>query len=141
MTRRRYLLHLTLDTGHQRRSYRDEVADDVIAILRPLLVRASTGAVVPIPGVDPPCTVRGITSRGGGLLLRVEAADAVPLASIGIAGTSLASACLWREWITDGEPPRPPWCVVRLLPGLAAHPEAASWLGDFERCAAWAWID
>lgn len=24
---------------------------------------------------------------------------------------------------------------------LALHPEAAQWLGDFERCLAWAWLE
>lgn len=43
-------------------------------------------------------------------------------------------------------PDRPatmPWCVVALEVGIAYLPAATSigWLGDLERCLAWAWID
>ena len=35
-----------------------------------------------------------------------------------------------------------PWLVVDLyLISLAADPDAAAWLGDAERCIAWAWIE
>jgi hypothetical protein len=37
--------------------------------------------------------------------------------------------------------PAGPWCAVRFELGLAMHQQAADWLGDFERCIAWAWLD
>ena len=37
--------------------------------------------------------------------------------------------------------PEPPWCAVEIHPALALYPAAAEWLGDFERCVAWAWVD
>ena len=33
-----------------------------------------------------------------------------------------------------------PWLAVITHPTLAAHLGATEWLGDFERCVAWAWI-
>lgn len=154
----RYIRHLTLDTGHQRDSYREEVPDDVVALLRPFLDRAVAGERVAVPGdLQPPgCTM--IASRGSARALLVTVSGppyegrAVhpilpppppPLCHIGVAPNSLASAELWRRWIggeRDDRTPSPPWCVVQLLPGLALHPQAAHWLGDLERCLAWAWI-
>lgn len=151
----RFLRHLTLDTGDQRDSYRDEVSDEVIAVLRPLLDRAVTGERVEIPGdAEPRCTITAATGRGRALLITVwgppygadgiRAPKGVPIATFGVAGSSLASATLWREWQKrerDDRTPTPPWCVVRIEPGLAIFPTAAEWLGDFERCCAWAWLE
>lgn len=147
----RYLIHLTLDTGHQRRSYRDEVADDVIALLRPLIDRVVAGERVAIPAdVEPAgCTMTGAVGRKRGLLVTVwgppaaDTGERAPVVTIGVAPSSLASAELWRTWRDDdaGDPPSPPWCCVELQPGIAAHPDASTWLGDLERCIAWSWID
>ncbi len=39
------------------------------------------------------------------------------------------------------EQPDAPWCVALLLPALATDHGAQAWLGDFERCAAWGWME
>ena len=45
-----YLAHLTLTTGHLRRSYREEVGDEALALLAPWLAKAiETGARQPLP--------------------------------------------------------------------------------------------
>jgi len=146
----RYIVHLTLDTGDQRRSYRDEVAPHVVATLRPLLDRVAAGERVPIPGdVQPKCTMTGAVGRHRALVVTVsgpprpDAPGGAPLVTFGVAPDSLASATLWREWIgseRDDRTPRAPWCTVRVWPTIALHPEAAGWLGDFERCCAWTWV-
>ena len=150
MTRPRYIRHLNLDTGDTRDCRRGEVADDVIAMLRPLLDRAVAGwpdACVPVPGdVRPPgCTLTARKGRGA-LLVTVcgprRNGLPVPLVTFGVASCSLANAWLWRKWLQRDDPRPPlPWCAVQLLPGLAVFPEATHWLGDFERCCAWAWIE
>jgi hypothetical protein len=40
-----------------------------------------------------------------------------------------------------GQPPTVPWCAARLEIGITLHPLPTEWLGDFERCIAWAWMD
>ena len=46
-----YLAHLTLTTGHLRKSYREEVGDEAIALLAPWLANSIlTGAREPLPG-------------------------------------------------------------------------------------------
>lgn len=146
--RPRYLRHLTLDTGDQRDSYRTEVADDVLAMLRPLIDRAVAGETVALPAGDPPCTITAAAGRDRALLVTVwgppDGAQRVPLVTLGVAPSSRASAELWREWIgreRDDRTPAPPWCVAKLQPGLLVYTRAADWLGDLERCIAWAWID
>lgn len=36
--------------------------------------------------------------------------------------------------------PDAPWCAVVLHPSLSAYRGDVEWMGDFERCIAWAWI-
>ncbi|MDQ3562852.1 MAG: hypothetical protein M3436_01505 [Pseudomonadota bacterium] len=65
----------------------------------------------------------------------------------GVAAHSRCGAALWRElhrWgktpvVTDPErcPPEP-WVAVALDAGITQHMDATEWLGDFERCLAWA---
>jgi hypothetical protein len=34
-----------------------------------------------------------------------------------------------------------PACIVRIEPSIVLAPSDTGWLGDFERCLAWAWIE
>ena len=36
--------------------------------------------------------------------------------------------------------PGTPWCAVALHPGFLEQHGASAWIGDFERCIAWAWL-
>ena len=144
-----YLRHLTLNTGDQRDSYRDEVSDEVIALLRPLLERAVTGGCVEIPGLSTPCTMTGGVGRGRALLVTISGPETEggilpPLLQVAVAGSSLASATLWREWVKrerDDRTPTPPWCVSRIMVGSALHMDVMAELGDVARCIAWAWLE
>lgn len=142
----RYIEHLTLATGHQRRSYRDEVSPEAIALLRPLLERVAAGEQVEVPGF-PSYTIAGALGRDRALLVTLRGPPVegmpCPLLTFGIAPSSRASAALWRDWMgceRDDRTPRPPWCCVELLPSIVVCPDALEWAGDFERCCAWAWI-
>lgn len=173
MSTPRYLEHLTITSGDSRRCWREEVADEILDMLRPLIDRAiETGRHVPLPDVVSPrstitasqgrarallVTVWGpalpqgsfsgiATSKGG--RVQVHPAPPIPLVTLGVAPTSLASAELWRKMVPGGgeeqlpQPPAPsvPWVAVRLHETATLWPEALSWLGDFERCLAWAWV-
>lgn len=153
-----YLHHVTLSTGHLRRSPRAEVAGEVVATLRAMLgeALAAPGAAVAMPEhVQPRCTLSA-TAEGRCLVATVwappEGELRVPLATIGVAGHGRCGARLWESLhahaapgltlATRGQPaPAAPWCGARLEPGIALHPQAASWLGDLERCLAWAWLE
>ena len=74
-----------------------------------------------------------------------------PLVMIAVAGHSRCGAAVWGNLSAMAahlglptqasrvQPPAP-WCAALLLPGIADDPQAAEWLGDFERCLAWSWV-
>lgn len=144
MTRDRYVMHVTLETGHGRRSYRHEVADAVVTLLRQQIAEMLAGMPVEI---RPGYTMSG--AAAGPALLATVSRDGRPLITVAVAAKSRASARLWRELQHPvpgsspavGDPPRAPWVAARLYPTLVLDPEAATWLGDFGRCLAWAWIE
>ncbi|WP_458789296.1 hypothetical protein [Adonisia turfae] len=147
--------HVTLTTGHLRQSPRREVADSIVAELRPLIDAIVAGKTVPIPGLEG-YSISGRSSGedGAGRCLSVivwaERPEVEPICTIGIAAHSRCGARLWRSLhevatlpaATDpGRQPAAPWVAAALQAGLDRHLEAASWLGDFERCLAWTWIE
>lgn len=149
----RYIWHVTLNTGDTRRSPRSEVSDEAVIVCRDLIDRATAGAEPRIPGQDATLTM---AAEGRCALATVWAlADHAPLVTIGFAAHSRCAPRLW-EILHDpasrmpqqppiatriGERPDAPWCAARIEIGLALHVEDAHWLGDFERCLAWAWIE
>lgn len=157
-----YIAHVTLATGHLRRSSRAEVSDDTLSILAPWLdsARAAAGLLVPLPGEAfagfaakvmlahgaMVCTVYGPADRFPHLAGMAEVQDGVPLVTFGVAQRSRHSKTLWDSLVAFSDhPPRcampeSPWCGVILHPTITAFPDAIEWLGDFERCVAWAWI-
>lgn len=148
--------HITLNTGHSVPSQKSEVADEIIALVqRELLPRAEFA----IPGV------------GAGWCVKLSRRDTASVFSIYYFGTpvvtcglaidaqasdlvwpelkhlhSLARGCLTKipsDWRIESRQPRSvPWLGVVLLPTVTiVPPEDMDWLGDFERCLAWAIID
>lgn len=132
--------HYTLITGHNRVSPRSEVSDDAIRVCRPLIVPGTHE----IPGPLGKYTLV-VPETAHGLLGTVYQAKA-PVASIGVADTPEASAEIWPALLglherlgLPGDPVEPelPWIATTIL--LSAP--AMEWLGDFERCWAWAWLE
>jgi hypothetical protein len=148
----RYLHHITITTGDSRRSYRHEVADDVIERLRPIL-RAAETRDAPLPALDPPCSLRVLEATSGCLLASVcLVEDELPLVTLGVARRSRCAVSLWRILTEIGDPvvaprlarPPVPWLAVRLEPAAAlygpGHPLLPA-VADLERCLAWTWIE
>ena len=142
-----YIDHLTLNTGHLRRSWRGEVADNVVEHTRDLLadaIQSGGDAAMPVPGYR--LYVEPFGSRRAALCTVYRGAE--PIATIGIAARP--ARALWGQLIAlrhrlapEAPPlsePQAPWCAVMVLPAIRDAVDALDWLGDFERCAAWAWI-
>ena len=127
--------HLTVDTGHTRVSFRDEIADSVIERLRQMTATGSHS----VPGF-PGCAAK-VTVDGTAALVTVFR-DEAPLVTFGVAADADGAKQLWpligRPDVA--EPSAVPWLAARLEVGVALHPGDADWLGDFERCWAWAWL-
>ena len=122
------------------------------ALLRTLIESMTSGDVaqaVPVPGM-PGYSVSGRASTGC-LVATVwrDGPPSVVMASIGVAAHSRCGATIWRAlhtWgkvpvVTDPDrcPPEP-WVAVA-LDTLDPTEPALEWLGDFERCLAWAFCD
>lgn len=140
----KYIIHLTLNTGHSRRSYREEVTDDVIAMLDEWM---TAGAGSDDPLQVPNCPGYTMTGEGSRkcAVFTVFARD-TPIATFGIAGHSRCGGQLWKRMIEDFgavnlDMPAPPWCVVAVHAALSLCPDANVWLGDFERCMAWWFLE
>lgn len=140
-----YLNHITLSPGHTRRSPRAEVSDETIKALQPWLKAGlKTGEDTPLPGDLGAIYSASLTLLDGSLNCTVKRGE-LPLVQFAVAARS-RHARLWPLLAgLAGNPDLPepgtPWLAVRLLPGLQSDLAATGWLGDFERCAAWAWID
>lgn len=147
----RFVRHITIETGHERDSPRSEVGDGMIALLTLWIDRALAGERVPIERVDPPCLLT-MTAHGKcatATIVLAESGD--PLVDLAIGAHSRCGAALWRSLHADAagnaatsadRVPPEPWLAVRLhQSGLVFAPMTAEWLGDFERCLAWAWIE
>lgn len=153
-----YINHITLATGHCRRSPRHEVDDATLQLLVPWLQAAVvSGRIEPLP-VAPLCHYGAKAIKEIGLVVTIyaprgphtpgvpHAGDHVPIATIGIAQRSREARDLWGMLVANfgvaqgGDMPAAPWCAVALHPNAIAFPDAIGWLGDLERCIAWAWI-
>lgn len=152
---RRYLIHVTLQTGDTRDSPRSEVSEDAVAACSRLLDEARAGKLprLPLPPALPECHLR-VTREGRCTLATVMHAGA-PVVTYAIASHSRCGGPLWRrlhdpalyQLATDPErPPVEPWLAVRLEPGVALvdrdrWPDLMLVLSDFGRCLAWAVLD
>lgn len=139
-----YLNHITLSTGHSRRGPRAEVSGETVAALQPWLKAAlKSGKNAPLPGDLGAAYSASLTLLDGSLNCTVKRGG-VPLVHFAVAGRS-RHATIWPLLARlAGNPdltePGTPWLAVRLLPGLQTDVPATDWLGDFERCVAWAWL-
>ena len=154
-----YLNHITLSTGDLRRSPRHEVTDSTLRYLVPWLdsaIAAGTLSPLPIPALAH-FSVRA-TVEGGALVATLLAplgphtrgkpysGETLPLVTVGVSQRSRQGAELWAMLVGQFgavpglKMPDEPWCAVALHPGVIGYPDDIGWLGDFERCIAWAWM-
>src|SRR5690606_15382947 len=125
---------------------RSEIDDAAVAFFRRWLDNPASGELRLPPNPDLYRMTAGRSSRC--LHAAVWQGETI-LVSIGVAAHSRCGASLWRMMHDSPYPlatsaedrPPEPWIAARIEAGLALYPEAANWLGDMERCLAWAWIE
>lgn len=137
------MTHLTVNTGHSRWSPRAEVSDRVLPLVAPLLE----------PGEHPVPNLPGwrvvVPSSPAGWLATVYHGD-IPVVTVGVADTPEAAAVVWDALaglyaalpVRGGpgateRPDRLPWCAAVLVTPAGGQ----DWIGDLERCLAWAWLE
>lgn len=148
----RWLEHVTLTTGHSRRSYLDEVSDEALALCRRLIEQLRSGdPAARVPILRTPYALTGYARTGRCLTVTIAADE--PVVTMAVGGHSKCGARVWREihqyadewelpYVTDRDrPPPEPWCAALLDSAAARQPaEGLMAIGDFERCLAWAWL-
>jgi hypothetical protein len=156
------LFHYTINTGHGRNSPRDEVADNIIEILRPIVLAGGGN----IPGTE---FSLKLTKGRHGTMFDIDYSD-VPIVTCGLAFTRKGVSEIWpvmvelvktiRDAIARkiGISPKEakhllplPSVVPQALPLLAVflQPIAGflvglsvlAMAGDLERCVAWTILD
>lgn len=140
-----YLTHATASTGHSRRSYRSEVADDVVAAVKSWLPDLMAGR--PRGVLDDRYAVRQEWGNGKSIGFIVSRLDAqmrtVDILKIAVCRHSKRAVPAWRFVEGKGAPPRVPFVASGLLYDNveASDLMALPVIADFERCLAWAWLE
>lgn len=148
-----HLNHITLQTGHTRKSDRSELSTQVLAYCTDLITQCLLNpdkkiAIDNLDGYFFSAGNIGANSLFGTVWHGQK--QPVPLVTLIIAKKSRNATKLWQELhrhcvapaVTDiNNAPQVPWCAVSLTPMAGDYADALGWLGDFERCLAWAWVD
>jgi hypothetical protein len=146
----RHLHHVTLTTGHVRRSLREEVSAAALAACQRMLGEVAGGLIASIPGTD---LLLSGSSLSRCATLWVHDDDGINYLTIGLAAHSRCGARVWRRLhadaaaeapiVTDADrcPPEP-WVASRLeRAAVLLSEDELMTLGDLGRCLGWAWVD
>jgi hypothetical protein len=145
------LTHVTISTGHSNVSMRHEVTDDVINTLVCWIKRAmfdlKTGIkkvhfAAPVPTEKD--YLATFTHDQGCLLVTLIHQQFGPFLTFGVSQSDAEGAHLWALLGSKMPQPTGAWCGARFEAGIFLAGTAAMkdlmWIGDFERCVAWAWF-
>lgn len=136
-----YIWHLTLNTGHGRAARREEIDPAVLADLRKQLAAGdrlclADGYTCVLTYRSRWCFEGEAYSPSGVLLARMWFAGR----DVRCGRTQWERAARWGTGAVGK--PDAPWLAVRIDEGALATDPAVHWLGDAERCIAWAfWAD
>ncbi len=140
-----YLNHYTLNTGHNRKSYPEEVDKDMYFILKRMIQDAKKHEFADV--VDG--TVMKLTIEDSGyvvtlfnnikekipLLVTFGCRDGKDAAKIIKEANNFYKTIYKKEYKVV---PITPFCLDILLPSSIFNPEVSYWTGDFCKCIAWA---
>ena len=136
-----HMNHLTITSGHSRRSLAEEVADD-------LGLRSHLEAMLkkraPIPGFRR-YFATGIQIESN-LVVQVFIRRDLLVEFMVAAENSYASTTQFRELLRrdvtklGSTEPRAPHCSTSISFAGCMNPHETFWLGDYERCVAWEWL-
>lgn len=128
------LNHYTITTGHNRVSPRSEVSAEAIAAVGPLLSAGNHQ----MPGFGD--YVVRVTIEGAVLAATVQRGRKPIATAIVCADEAGFSAALKSTGCIPAVVLTPPALLVDVY-ATAAGDSALEWVGDFERCLAWAWLE
>lgn len=142
----KYINHITLNTGHTRNSYPNEVSKELYFILKRLQkeLLSENGAEI-IDGYR----AEGKYAKGHGLLITLYSKNKIPILT-SIVVNENDDDFLWKllhEHSTTPlktkatNPPKKPYIADKIEIGAIAHMDAMEWTGDFSKCIGWMYVD
>ena len=151
------LCHVSVNTGDVVLSRRAEVSDDEVEVFQQLVASARTWKI-PSVGHGFTCTV---TADGGGVStfdVSVEfEGEPGPVVFCVLCTNEAMTRAAWdlmsrlslrfldgplgAQMAAKEATVYTPWLAVLLMPGAVVAPDASAWIGDFQRCLAWALIE
>ncbi|OSI21687.1 hypothetical protein BV912_06395 [Neisseria dumasiana] len=143
--RETFISHITVSTGHHRRSYRKEVENNVVELLKSWLPDLFAGQTRGI--IEDKYAVRcdwHNSKSAGFTVMRVDDRLAgVDLIKFSVCRHSKKSAAAWEFVGGRSEIPSVPFVAVALIDANITFEDLGfiPAIADFERCLAWAWME
>ncbi|TYB18508.1 lactate dehydrogenase [Aggregatibacter actinomycetemcomitans] len=140
----KYLYHVTVTTGHARKSPRTEVSDDTINILKTWISDMLKGDLRGIVDSHYSCRAGQYNAKMIEFIISRLSDDfkQVDLVRFVVCNHSRRKNVAWALVDGKGDAPDVPFCAVQLLDNFILQDlEHLSFFGDFERCISWAWLD
>jgi hypothetical protein len=140
-----FLTHATVDTGHSKRSYRNEVSDGVIGEIKTWLPDLFAGKLRGV--IDDYYAVRcdWHNSKSVGFTVSRMNAEmqATEIVKFCVCRHSKRAKPSWEFVGGKGNPPPVPFVAATFFPNNLNVDDLASIsaIADFERCLAWAWME
>lgn len=128
--------HYTIDTGHSRDTSRDEIDDAAIELLTPLLSNGDHSLPHPFERYR-----LRVTIVDGTLAATVYSGPAPLVTTYVVTDAAGLAEVLRITGAIPAAPLTPPAIIVQTHPSIVADRDAIGWLGDFERCLGWAWVE
>lgn len=135
-----YINHITLNTGHIRKSYSHEINKEVYFVLNRIYKDIfNDGAKV-----YGEFTAKGTFDPENGVIITLFGAMGEPIITTGISDRK--RSLIWKllhdtstaPLITKPQfPPKAPYIADRLEIGALTNMDALKWTGDFTRCMGW----
>ena len=140
-----FLTHATVNTGHSKRSYRNEVSDGVIGEIKAWLPDLFAGKLRGV--IDDNYAVRcdWHNSKSVGFTVSRMNAEmqATKIVKFSVCRHSKRAKPSWEFVGGKGTPPPVPFVAATFFPNNLTVDDLASIsaIADFERCLAWAWLE
>lgn len=140
-----FLTHATVDTGHSKRSYRNEVDDEIVEQLKTWLPDLFAGKLRGV--IDDYYAVRCDWHNGKSVGFTVSRMDAemqaTEIVKFSVCRHSKRAKPSWEFVGGKGNPPPVPFVAATIYSNNLIVDDLVSIaaIADFERCLAWAWME
>lgn len=148
MDSKKYIYHITTTTGDARKSYRHEVDDKVVELLRMQFPELQQGELKPVienKYIENKYALRLETHKRMYAVFTIVAVsddEQREVLRFSVCSMGRGAFSAWEAVGGQDNPPPAPFCAVQLLPSCElADLLYLPLIADFERCLAWALLE